>query len=207
MQRRLLEIERIGRKYLPPCYSLPEYLNRSHAWELAPQTLVVLFGGGEPHSVIRSSTAFVTEYEDNLVFNINREAAEHGASPGRPRRDRVEYELIGDDFARLWGERGLVQREKGRAATTRRHPNNNIGTRHGPELQILSVVYAAVHDLESERLVDTLGIAVIEPGIRSHFPAAFVASPRLRLSEKLRSYPAAPAGGYHIPTLDVPHGT
>jgi hypothetical protein len=50
-QRRRLEIGCIGRKDLPASV-VPQQLDRSHVGKLAAQTLVVLPGGGEPHSVV-----------------------------------------------------------------------------------------------------------------------------------------------------------
>lgn len=116
-----LEIWRIGRKDLPARDLLPKYLNGSHVPELAAQTLVVLLGGGKPHAVVRRLVALVAQYEDNLVLNVDREAAEHGASRRRQWSDRVEHELMRDDLALLDGEEGVLQREKGRVATTLRH--------------------------------------------------------------------------------------
>ena len=77
-----LEILRIGRKDLPARHFLSQHLDRSHVGEVSPQTLVAL-AGGEPHPVIRRLARFVVpEDEDNFVFHIDREAAEHGARPG-----------------------------------------------------------------------------------------------------------------------------
>ena len=72
-----------------------------HARELAPETLMVLPGSGEPDPVVGARVALVAECEYNLVSNVDREAAEHGASPGRQPSDRVEHELMRDNFTRL----------------------------------------------------------------------------------------------------------
>ena len=57
---------------------------------------MVFLGGGQPHSVVCCPIALVAEDEDNLVLNVDREAAKHGASLGRQRSDRVEHELMRD---------------------------------------------------------------------------------------------------------------
>ena len=81
-QSGLFEILRVGREDLPAGHLLPEHLNRTHVRELPPQTLVVLFGCGQPHSIVRRLSALVAEDEDYLVLNVDREAAKHGASFG-----------------------------------------------------------------------------------------------------------------------------
>ena len=50
--RCFLEILSIGWKDLPARHLLPQYSDRSHVGEFTPQTLVVLLGGGKPHSVV-----------------------------------------------------------------------------------------------------------------------------------------------------------
>ena len=121
MQRCFLEILRIGWKNLPARHFLPQHLDGSHVGELPPQTPVMVFGGSEPHPVVCRLITFVAEDEDNLVLNVDREAAEHGARLGRQRSDRVEDEFMWDRLARLAGEQGVVQREEGRIATGLRH--------------------------------------------------------------------------------------
>src|SRR5208282_2161438 len=147
-QRSFLEILRIGGKELPashllrqnilphcllpqnilPQHVFHQHLEGSHAGEVPPQALVVLLGGGEPHSVVRRLTrfVFVPEDEDNLVFNIDGEAAEHGAGPRRQRRESIEHEFVRDRLTLLDAEDSVVQRKKSRFATGRRH----TGLRH-----------------------------------------------------------------------------
>jgi hypothetical protein len=72
--RGLFEILRVGREDLPACHLLSENLDRAHFRKLPPQTLVVLLGRGQPHSVVRRSLARVAQDEDNLVLNVNRES-------------------------------------------------------------------------------------------------------------------------------------
>lgn len=120
-QRSLFEILRVGREDLPACHLLPEHLNRAHVRELPPQTLVVFLGRGQPHSVVCRPIALVTEDEDNLVLNVDREAAKHGASLGRQRRDRVEHELMRDSLTLLDGEERILKRKGGFIATGLRH--------------------------------------------------------------------------------------
>jgi hypothetical protein len=72
---------------------------------------VVLFGSSEPYPIIGSLVALVAQYEDNLVLNVDREAAEHGAGRGRQRSDHVEHEFMRDGLALLDGEKGVVQPE------------------------------------------------------------------------------------------------
>jgi len=87
---------------------------------------MVLIGGSEPHSVVCRLVAFVAEDEDNLVLNVDREAAEHGVGPGRKRRDGVEHECMRDGFA-LFDSEKAVQREEGRIATGLRHGIRGAG--------------------------------------------------------------------------------
>jgi hypothetical protein len=70
---------------------------------------VVLFGGGKPHSIVCSLVAFVAQYEDNLVLNVDREAAEREADLGRECGDRLQHELMGDSLALFDGEERVVQ--------------------------------------------------------------------------------------------------
>ena len=58
MQRCFLEILRIG----------PQHLDGSHVGKLPLQTPVLVFGGSEPHPVVRRLIAFIAEDEDNLGF-------------------------------------------------------------------------------------------------------------------------------------------
>src|SRR5208337_1761565 len=130
-QHRLLEIRRIGRKDLPASDVFPEYLNRSHIRKLAPQTFVVLLGGGEPHTVVCRLLALVAKDQDNLVLNVDREAAKHGASPGQQRSDRVQHKLVGYNLALLGGEERVAQREGGRIGTRLRHRTHDIAQMSG----------------------------------------------------------------------------
>lgn len=69
----------------------------------------MLFNCGQPDSVIRGVSWFVAKDENDLLVDVNCEAAEHGASPGRERSKRVEDELMGDGLTRLSGEEGVVE--------------------------------------------------------------------------------------------------
>jgi hypothetical protein len=73
---------------------------------------MVLFGSGQPHSVVRRPIALVAEDEDYLVLNLDREAAKHGASLGRQRNHRVEHELMRGRLSLLDGEGSVIQRER-----------------------------------------------------------------------------------------------
>jgi len=89
--------------------------------ELAAQAFMMLFGGREPDPVIVRFVALVAQYEDNLVLNVDRKAAEHGVGPGRQSGDRLEHELVRDGLALLYSEVGIVQRESARIAARLRH--------------------------------------------------------------------------------------
>lgn len=130
MQRCFLEILRIGWKNLPARHLLPQHLDGSHVGELPPQTPVLVFGCSEPHPVVCRLITFVAEDEDNLVLNVDREAAEHGARLGRQRSDRVEHEFMWDRLARLDVEQGVVQRKEGRVATGLRHASQKSRSVH-----------------------------------------------------------------------------
>jgi len=109
VQRCLLEICRFGGKDLPPRDFLPQHLNRSHARELAAQTLMVLFGGGKPHSVVGLLVRLVAQDEHDPIPDVDSKAAEHRVSPGRRPSDRVEHELMRHDPSRFRGEESVVQ--------------------------------------------------------------------------------------------------
>ena len=130
MQGCFLEILRVGWKDLPARHLLPQHLDGSHVGELPPQTPVLVFGGGKPHPVVCRLITFIAEDEDNLVLNVDREAAEHGARLGRQRSDRVEHEFMRDRLAMLDGERGVVQREEGSIATGLRHASQESRSVH-----------------------------------------------------------------------------
>jgi hypothetical protein len=82
---------------------------------------VVFLGSGQPHSVVCCPIALVAEDEDNLVLNVDCEATKHGASLGRQRSDRVEYELMWDGLTLLDGEEGVLCWEGDFIATGLRH--------------------------------------------------------------------------------------
>jgi len=82
---------------------------------------VVLLSGGKPYPVVRSLVTLVTQYEDNLVADINREAAEHGPGCGRQRGNRVEHELMRDNLASLGREKRVIRRQKVLIMTELRH--------------------------------------------------------------------------------------
>ena len=121
MQSGLFEIPRVSREDLPACHLLPEYLDGAHVRKLPPQTLVVLFGSGQPHSVVRRPIALVAEDEDYFVLNVDREAAKHGASLGRQWSHRVEHELMRDALPLFEGEGDVIHRKGGFIATGLRH--------------------------------------------------------------------------------------
>jgi translation initiation factor IF-1 len=82
---------------------------------------MVLFGGGKPHSIVCGLVAFVAQYEDNLVLNVDREAAEHGAGLGRECGDRLQHELMRDSLALFDGEERVVQWERAYISMRTRH--------------------------------------------------------------------------------------
>ncbi len=127
-QGSLFEVLCIGRKNLPPRYLRPKHLDRSHTGEVSPQTLVVLFGGGEPHSVVGrlAGLVFISEDEDDLVCNIDGEAAEHGASPRRQRPEGVEHKFMRHRLPPLDGKDSVVQRKNGRFASGLRHTQDTV---------------------------------------------------------------------------------
>ncbi len=117
--RGLLEVLRVRRQDLPASHLLPQNPDRAHAGN-PPQTLVVFLGRGEPYSVVCCPVVLVTEDEDNLLLNVDRQAANMDASR-RERRDRVEHELMRDSFARLSRETGCPPGKGNFIATSFRH--------------------------------------------------------------------------------------
>lgn len=82
---------------------------------------MVLLGGGKPHSIVCGLVAFVAQYEDNLVLNVDREAAEHGTGLGRECGDRLQHELMRDSLALFDGEERLVRWERAYISMRTRH--------------------------------------------------------------------------------------
>ena len=64
-------------------------------------------------------------------------------------------------------------------------------------------MYAAIHDLEPERFVSTLGVNGIEPGVGGHFRAALLAGPILGCGDKCCSDSSPSVWRLNIPSLDV----
>src|SRR5271156_856420 len=125
-QRRLFEIRRIGGKDLPACHFFPQHLNGSHVREIAAQALMVFLGSGEPDSVVRGFIRLVAKDEDNLVLNIDGQAAEHRPGHGGQGSNRVEHELMRDRFTRLAAEKWSVQRGRDRIAARPGHRSYDI---------------------------------------------------------------------------------
>ena len=111
MERGSFEIRRIDRKNLPSGHLLAQDLDGSHVGKLQPQTLVMFFGRGQPHSVVQRSGRLVTKDEDNFFLNINRKAAEHGSSPRRQRSNGIQDKRKRDGLARLHAEEGVIERK------------------------------------------------------------------------------------------------
>jgi hypothetical protein len=114
----LLEIRRVGRKNLPARHRLarhilPEYVDGSHAGELAPKASVVLLAGGEPDPVVGRLVWLVAEDQDNLVLHVDRKTTEHGSGPEGQRVKRVEDEFMRDGFAAFRGEGRGIRRLEG----------------------------------------------------------------------------------------------
>lgn len=112
MERGLFEIWRVGRENLPAFHLFPQHFDGSHAGKLAPKTVVVLHGRGQPHSVIFRLAGLVAQDEDDLVLDVDGEAAEHGPRAGKQRGDCVEHEFVRDGFAAFDGEGRTFEREK-----------------------------------------------------------------------------------------------
>jgi hypothetical protein len=71
---------------------------------------MMLLGSGEPHPVVCRRFTLVAEDEDNLVFDIDRKAAEHWPGSRREQRNRVEHEFMRNGFTLFDGEESVVQR-------------------------------------------------------------------------------------------------
>jgi hypothetical protein len=67
---------------LPAGYGCAEDRYGAHVRELETKTLVVLRGSGNPDAIIRASISLVAEDEDDFVFHIYCETAEHRTSDG-----------------------------------------------------------------------------------------------------------------------------
>ena len=76
---------------------------------------------GEPHSVICRLIALIAQCEDNLVFNVDGDAAEHVAAPGRQCGERFQHELVRDGLTLRAFEERVVRRRRGCVATGCRH--------------------------------------------------------------------------------------
>lgn len=136
MERGLFEIRRIDRENLPSCYLLAQYLlvqhpDGSHIGESRPQTFVMFRCGGEPNAIIQRSGRLVAKDENNFLLNIDREAAEHGASPWRQRSKGIEHKGKWNGLARLDAEEGVIGRSERFVATRLRHaiPQKTVNQR------------------------------------------------------------------------------
>jgi hypothetical protein len=76
----------------------------------------MLLGCGEPDPVVFRVAGLVAEDEDNLVPDVNREAAEHVTRGGRQRSERIEHKFMRDSLALLDGEESVLRREKNQIA-------------------------------------------------------------------------------------------
>src|SRR6185312_8249787 len=105
-QRRCFEVHRIGRQHLPVCDVPSEQPDRAHRRKFAPQALVMLGGRRQPDTVVLARVFPVTEDQDDLVLDIDGEAAKHRA---RVRRERIERELVRYALASLAREQSIVE--------------------------------------------------------------------------------------------------
>ncbi len=69
-QSGLFEILRVGREDLPAGHPLSELLNRAHVRKLPPQTLVVLLGRGQAHSISTLLLVGVRSREQEHLTNL-----------------------------------------------------------------------------------------------------------------------------------------
>ena len=67
-------------------------------------------------------------------------------------------------------------------------------------------MYAPVHYLESEFLVRSNGVILIDPRIGRHLPAALLSRPRLCRAHQGPSYPLMPRFLLHKPAFYEAHG-
>ena len=102
------------------CLSAEE-LNRPHRGELLLQTFVVLDRCCEPDAVVPWEIRSVAQYQDDLLFYVDRETAKH--RPGRERyaRERVEHKLEWHGLACLDCKDSLVRRMPGWITAPFRH--------------------------------------------------------------------------------------
>jgi len=76
----------------------------------------MLGGGGEPDAIVFGLAGFVAKDEDDFVFDVDCEAAEHGAGARRDGGERVEDEFVRDGLAAGDGEGRSAGRRYGRVA-------------------------------------------------------------------------------------------
>ena len=111
----------VGRKMLPSRDSGSEKLNGAHTGEVTPQTLVVFLGGGKPDTIVGRTFGFLPKREDNLVPDVNCQAAKQGTRLGGERSQGIEDELIRNSFAFPAREEGVSQWAEISVAAWRAH--------------------------------------------------------------------------------------
>lgn len=83
-------------------------------------------GRGKPDAIVGCLIWFVAEDQDDLVIDIDREAAEHGAGSGRQGRDCLEDEFVRDGLAALRREGREIRRQEARTATGLWHAKGRL---------------------------------------------------------------------------------
>ena len=94
---------------MPPGDAGAERGYRLHVRELASQTLVVLFGGGEPDSVACDCRGLIAQREHDLSADVDAETTEQRAGSVSERCKRLQDEGVRDRFMRF-GREGLSGR-------------------------------------------------------------------------------------------------
>ena len=117
MERSFLEVRRIDGKNLPACHLVAQQLDGSHIGKLRTQTGMMIMGGGQPDSIVGGVCELVAKDENDLVTNVNGEAAEHRTGPRRKRRERIDDEFMRDALSWLDREQSVIQRKRSRVAT------------------------------------------------------------------------------------------
>ncbi len=79
---------------------------------------MVVPGRCQPHSVVQCLVALIAQYEDDLVFDIDRQTAEHRAGHGRKRGKSLEHEFERDRLASFDSEECVVICRKTLIATS-----------------------------------------------------------------------------------------
>jgi DNA-binding PadR family transcriptional regulator len=101
------------------------------------QTPMVVDRGGEPQAVVFPLLLLLPQHEDNLVFNIDCQAAEHGPGFDLDLGERIQHKLVGRGLARFQRKYFFPARLRHRA-----HDSTNGHLAHSVRVEYIPCEYS-----------------------------------------------------------------